>query len=341
VLAAASHRQLARSQWLLFGHRYNRRMAIEDDTAYKQLFAHPEMVRDLLLGFVPGAWVQQLDLASFERVSGNYVGDSGQHRHSDMVWKVRLSGEWIYIYLLLEFQSRCDRWMALRMQVYVGLLYQDLVKRHELPQPYQLPPVFPVVLYNGKQPWSASMSLADLITPMPLDLQELQASQRYVLVDQHRLKNDLLNRLGNFAATAFRVDLMETEQDILDELEKWRHMTVPGCGPELQKGITRWTSNRLRRMGRRRIISVPDVSKEVEAMNVSFLKGLEDEMRYQSELDGHRERLKKILVKRFGPLSSRLNKRIEYAEMDDLDLWFDRLFDAKTVRDVFADQHPA
>ena len=89
-------------------------MASEDDTAYKQLFAHPEMVRDLLLGFVPGTWIRQLDLSSFERVSGSYVGDGGQQRHSDMVWKVRLSGEWIYIYLLLEFQSRSDPWMALR-----------------------------------------------------------------------------------------------------------------------------------------------------------------------------------------------------------------------------------
>ncbi len=52
-------------------------MASEDDTAYKQLFAYPEMVRDLLLGFVPGDWVHQLDLTSFERVNGSYVSDGG------------------------------------------------------------------------------------------------------------------------------------------------------------------------------------------------------------------------------------------------------------------------
>ena len=48
-----------------------------------------------------------------------------------------------------------------------------------------------------------------------------------------------------------------------------------------------------------------------------------------------------MLVKRFGPLSARLNKRIENAEMEDLDLWFDRLFDARTVREIFADKQPA
>ncbi|MEV4781092.1 Rpn family recombination-promoting nuclease/putative transposase [Burkholderia sp. LMU1-1-1.1] len=316
-------------------------MASVDDTAYKQLFVHPEMVRDLLLGFVPGTWVRQLDLSSFERVNGSYVGDGGQQRHSDMVWKVRLSGEWIYVYLVLEFQSRSDPWMALRMQVYVGLLYQDLVKRHELPQPFQLPPVFPVVLYNGKQPWSACTSLADLIIPLPEDLQPLQAAQRYVLVDQWRLKNDLFAGFDNYAAIAFRIERLDTAQDISDELEKWRRMTPSTWTSTAQQGITRWAANRLRRRGLQRIIDLTDASKEVEAMSVPIFYSLDDALRYEALLDGHRERLKKVLVKRFGPLSARLSRRITYAEMDDLDRWSDRLFEAKTVREIFADKQSA
>lgn len=315
-------------------------MASEDDTAYKQLFAHPEMVRDLLLGFVPGTWVRQLDLASFERVSGSYVGDGGQHRHSDMVWKVRLSGEWIYVYLLLEFQSRSDPWMALRMQVYIGLLYQDIVKRHELPQPYRLPPVFPVVLYNGKKPWSARTSLTDLIAPLPQDLQPLQAAQRYVLVDQRRLKNDALAGFDNCVAIAFRVERLETEDDILDELENWQIKTPLACGPSLQLGISQWTASRLRVIERQRMIDLTGVSKGGETMNVSFLDSLRDELLYQKKLDIQRELLKKLLVKRFGRLSSRLDDRIFYADIDDLELWFDRLLDAKTVREIFTDKQP-
>ena len=48
-----------------------------------------------------------------------------------------------------------------------------------------------------------------------------------------------------------------------------------------------------------------------------------------------------MLTRRFGPLSSRLDKRIERAGMVDLDRWFDRLFDAKTVREIFADKQSA
>ncbi len=51
--------------------------------------------------------------------------------------------------LFLEFQSTPDPWMALRMLVYVGLLWQQLVREQRLMPDGRLPPVLPVVLYHG------------------------------------------------------------------------------------------------------------------------------------------------------------------------------------------------
>src|SRR3954465_8933831 len=102
-------------------------MKTRSDTLYKQLFAHPEIVRDLLAGCLPAAWTGSLEVGAFERVNASYASDHGKTRHDDMVWRARIGGEWVYVYILLEFQTRSDRWMALRMQVYIGLLYQDLV----------------------------------------------------------------------------------------------------------------------------------------------------------------------------------------------------------------------
>ena len=69
----------------------------------------------------------QLDMSTLEKVSGAFVADDLRTRTSDVIWRVRWSEEWLYIYLLLEFQSTVDRHMAVRMLSYVGLLYQDLV----------------------------------------------------------------------------------------------------------------------------------------------------------------------------------------------------------------------
>jgi len=46
---------------------------MDHDHSYKLLFSHPEMVADLLRGFVIEDWVKDLDFTTLERVSGCYV----------------------------------------------------------------------------------------------------------------------------------------------------------------------------------------------------------------------------------------------------------------------------
>ncbi|NHZ67265.1 Rpn family recombination-promoting nuclease/putative transposase, partial [Massilia genomosp. 1] len=104
----------------------------------------------------------EIPLSAFERVNPAYVSERLSAREDDIVWRVRLGDEFLYVYILLECQSGVDRWMALRMQTYIGLLYQDLVKRHALSPGLLLPPVLPLVFYNGLPHWSASMDLAGL-----------------------------------------------------------------------------------------------------------------------------------------------------------------------------------
>jgi len=114
------------------------------DTGYKLLFSHPEMVRDLLIGYLPGDWLREADFSTLKRVNGSYVSDKEQQRHDDMVWRLKVGRQWVWVYLLLEFQSEPDPWMALRMMVYLGLLSQHLVREGEL-QDGLLPPIVPIV----------------------------------------------------------------------------------------------------------------------------------------------------------------------------------------------------
>ena len=53
--------------------------------------------------------------------------------------------------------------MAVRILTYVGLLYQDLIKRKQLPEYEKLPPVLPVVLYNGNRLWNAAQPILELL----------------------------------------------------------------------------------------------------------------------------------------------------------------------------------
>ena len=127
-----------------------------DDAAYKRLFARPRMGRDLLRGFAARDWSGALDFASLTPLPASYVSRDLQQLHGDLVWRIRFGGErWLYLVLLLEFQSGVDRAMAVRMLTYSGLLYQRLVAEGVLREHGALPPVLPVVIYNGRSPWTA------------------------------------------------------------------------------------------------------------------------------------------------------------------------------------------
>ncbi|ESQ14353.1 MAG: hypothetical protein N838_11830 [Thiohalocapsa sp. PB-PSB1] len=134
----------------------------EHDASYKLLFSHREMVADLIRGFVDGDWTRALDFETLERVREIGVSHDLREREDDILWRVRLTLDgqrrWLYVYLLLEFQSTVDQHMALRLMTYVGLLYQDLVKAGEIGTGDALPPVLPIVLYNGSDAWAAKTS---------------------------------------------------------------------------------------------------------------------------------------------------------------------------------------
>lgn len=58
---------------------------MDHDHGYKLLFSYPEMVADLLRGFVREAWVQQLDFSTLERIDGSYISDDLRERHDDVI----------------------------------------------------------------------------------------------------------------------------------------------------------------------------------------------------------------------------------------------------------------
>jgi hypothetical protein len=332
-------------------------MAPSHDTGYKRLFSHPEMVRDLLLGFVPQAWVQHADFSTLSPVPGSYVTEDLKSRHDDLVWRVRLKDRWLYVYLLLEFQSRPDPWMALRILVYVGLLYQDLVNRNEWAPDGKLPPVLPIVLYNGHPRWQAAEALSDLITPPPDGLAPYQPQARYLLLDEGRIHPDQL-QLQNLVAALFRLETgrgLDDLESVVNRLIDW--LSEPGQQP-IRRSFAVWIRHLLREQFPG--ASIPNVTDlgEVKAMLAENLnnwfadqkqaalaqgvrQGMQEGMQrgmQQGMQQGESQALHRLLTRRFGPVPADLGERIRTAALDDLDRWFDRAIDAPSLAAVFTDQ---
>ena len=227
-------------------------MANAHDTGYKLLFSTPELVRDLILGFVPDDWLHGLDYRTLERVPGSYVTEEFSQRADDIVWRVKVGGEWVYLYLLIEFQSRVDQYMALRMMVYGGLLYQDLIKRGKVLADGRLPPVLPIVLYNWSPRWSAVTDVFDLIPPVPGLVEQFKPRLKYLLIDENAWTDSELAPLKNLVAAAFRIEHPASPEAIgglLSLLDEW--LTER---PDLRRMFALWIRATLMRKAEYRIV---------------------------------------------------------------------------------------
>jgi len=293
---------------------------VEHDSGYKSLFSHPEMVEDLLRGFVREDWVRDLDFSTLEKVPGNYVAPNLMPRESDAVWRLRWKGDHVlYVYLLMEFQSTVDSSMALRMMVYLGLLYQDLLKRGETTPSGKLPPVLPLVLYNGYAPWGAAREISELIEEVPGGLERYRPQLRYCLLDEMRMADSELESLRNLAAAVFRLEKsfdIEPMERVLDAAIEW--LREPGL-EELRKSFTDWVLKVLL-PSRVRGVRLPELLdlKEVKAMLAESGFSWSDRWEQEGREKGRENTLAEArgvllqdLEGRFGPLPEEVRQRVE------------------------------
>jgi predicted transposase YdaD len=194
----------------------------DSDSLYHRLFSHPPMVEALVREFVPEALAAGLDFSRLQRVNPkfHFRRRSGRKREGDVIWRLPTrEGREIYLYLLMEFQSESDWWMAVRAQVYTGLLWQQVIEEKELKTGARLPPLVLLVLYNGAPEWKAPMGTGELIAlSADSPLWPWQPQVRYYLLNIDALPKDDLARRTNLAALLFRLDQPHSNPQELESL---------------------------------------------------------------------------------------------------------------------------
>ena len=310
------------------------------DGGYKYLFSHARMVEDLLKGFVKEEWVEGLDFATLEKVSGSYVSDDLRERADDVVWRIAWGEDWLYVYILLEFQSTVDPWMAVRIMTYVGLLYQDLIKSKKLSAGKKLPPVLPVVLYNGNQRWTAATDISQLVDETPGGLSRYQPHLQYFLLAERDYAEEELKGLNNLVAALFRLENSRSPEHLLNvvvELLRW----LPGQKQDsLRRAFTVWFSRVLfpTRFDKKDQPVIEELG-EVKTMLAERVKNWNRESEERGLKRGMQKGALQLLMrqleKKFGGLSPDLVNKLEQSDETQILLWSENILTADTLGKVF------
>ena len=176
------------------------------DKVYKRFFRDRRMVESLLREFVDAAVVQDLDFSSLEMLPTEHVSGKFHSSFNDVVWKINRQGNPCYVVLMLEFQSKADYWMALRVSAYTTELLLDLIHTNKMKAGEPLPLVIPIVLYNGMAKWKAAQDISDLFGELPDALKVFVPQHKHILLAVNDVSEEKLEQLHSLVPILFRLE---------------------------------------------------------------------------------------------------------------------------------------
>jgi Putative transposase, YhgA-like/Domain of unknown function (DUF4351) len=281
------------------------------------------MVKELIRGFLSGDWIERLDFSTLEKIGNTFVSDDLRERHSDVIWRLRLKGEeadWVYLYLLLEFQSTSDPFMAVRLLTYVGLLLEDVIRKERLKPGDRLPAVLPVVLHNAKSRWRAPLRLETLFIPVPKPLKQYLPRLTYLLLDERRLDLDRPELKRNPTAALFRFETNET-LEALPGLYQTLNDLLPRQESALRRTVQGWVTAVVRRRVPGAIIPEGVSFTEVSMFEETMIKWRNQVLREADERnrrglrearqEGMQTLILQQMTQRFGRLPARVRRQVE------------------------------
>lgn len=275
------------------------------DASYKRLFASPRTVADTL-GYALRELATRLDFSTLERLPASFVTEQLGKRHADMLWRIQIAeGEWLYMLVLLEFQSTVDRRMALRMTDYTVRVLQGLA-RSALGPRAEFPFLVPIVVYNGDGRWNAATDIRHLFPRAPKRLVGYVPRHRYLLIELQTLdasvlpSENVLSMIARFEQARSRERLAALvasltswleragELRLLDSFKAWIDLVLEGRTDE--------TEGTQEPIGKQK--------EQAKMTLIDRMRKWREEDVERGRVEGERELVRRLVSRRFGPTTA-------------------------------------
>ena len=202
------------------------------DKTYAKLFSHQQVVSDFIKGFIKDDFARDIEV--LEQLETTFITKKYKKYESDVVYKARLKDKDLYIFILIEFQTKNDHLIALRLMNYISLFYLHQVKQENIKPPF--PPILPVVIHIGDDNFTKYRNFNQLINIPYKSIKKYIPNFKYFLLDLNTFPKRTLARMAihskNIASLLFEIDKYN-ESDLSKNFNKIIDLIRKNCSNEI------------------------------------------------------------------------------------------------------------
>ncbi len=323
------------------------------ENGMKRLLEDPGNVCDLLA--LTGRNLENdVDLERSVSVKETFVKRSYQHTAADVVLRAPLVAERagkrnLWIYILIEHQSRPEVAMPLRLLEYVLEVYRfqerEWKQGRGLHVRFCLEPVLPVVFYTGTRRWDEVGTLVDLVTLGERFQNEIPVLHPLFL-NLPALNPAVLESEGGFFGWVLRlVQARKSRPGVFRRLlgRIVRHLdTIPEADRFRWEAFLEYIHALV--YHERHLAEQPRLQREIEASVAKdthrlevcrMVKTIAEDLMDRGRLETARATLIRLLGVRFGEIPEETVAIIQAAsDLERLNTWLDRFATADSLEDV-------
>jgi hypothetical protein len=308
------------------------------DSLFKRVFSNTENAEGLMRVALPRDIAERIEWGTLHLESGSVVDEKLKNVHTDLIFSTQVGGKPALIYLLLEHQSSNDRFMALRMLLYVGRVWEQWLHHH--PGARLLPPIVPLVVHHNERRWSATTVLGNLIDLDPdawPGVAALMPNLRFLVDDLSHAEDGDLKARSRSAYAELGLRMLQRarhSRDFLGEMTSWmaafRSVVAAPNGVAALSALLEYALQ---------VTDVPaeDLRRFAHQLgptgDEAFMTGAE-QLIETGRAKGRAEILIKQMTTKFGTLPDTVVQRVKAATVEELDCFAERVLSANSIEEV-------
>ncbi|SDB08014.1 conserved hypothetical protein (putative transposase or invertase) [Desulfonatronum thiosulfatophilum] len=319
------------------------------DTFFRETMSHKEVAADFLANYLPAKVLKHIRLDTLTITKDSFVNEKLAEHYSDLLYHVTFTGNRLgLIYFLFEHKSYPDEFTDLQLLGYLSENWQ--LVRKQFPNAKKLPLIIPVIVYHGK-PKGKTIRLVDLIDLPHPDLACYVPTFDTAFYDfspaaDESIKGDIYLRLFLLCLRAKNIPksrkiliqililLAQLPGDVTSMHWIQKIFRYLSQGMDIDRGVVHDLVKEYIPLDMEgKIMTIAEQWKQDGRMEGRV------EGRVEGRIEGRQAILQRLVAKRFGQniLDIQFQERLRKATPEQLDLWAERILDAKSVDEVFKD----